>query len=62
MTNAFEQPEFNDVSHMKRFIDMMDRREIVKLIGTDEGIYVRFGSGHGKSNHTNDGHLSYLIK
>ncbi|WIF89089.1 heat-inducible transcriptional repressor HrcA [Acholeplasma laidlawii] len=44
MTNAFEQPEFNDVSHMKRFIDMMDRREIVKLIGTDEGISVRFGS------------------
>lgn len=44
MTNAFEQPEFNDVTHMRRFIDMMERREIVKLIGTEDGITVRFGS------------------
>lgn len=44
MNNAFEQPEFNDIAHMKRFIDMMDRKEIMKLIGTDEGITVRFGS------------------
>jgi len=44
MTNAFEQPEFNNVEHMRRFIDMMDRREIIKLIGTEDGITVRFGS------------------
>ncbi|CDR30759.1 Heat-inducible transcription repressor HrcA [Acholeplasma oculi] len=44
MTNVFEQPEFNNLDHIKRFIDMMDRREIIKLIGTEEGLTVRFGS------------------
>ncbi len=44
MTNVFEQPEFNNVSHIKRFIDMMDRREIIKLIGSDDGLSVRFSS------------------
>ncbi len=44
MTNVFEQPEFSNVSHIKRFMDMMERREIVKLIGTKDGLTVRFSS------------------
>ena len=38
ITNVFEQPEFNNVNNIKRFIDMMERREIVKLIGTKDGL------------------------
>ncbi|WP_035357167.1 heat-inducible transcriptional repressor HrcA [Acholeplasma granularum] len=44
ITNVFDQPEFTNVNHMKKFIDMMERREIIKLIGKDEGISIRFGS------------------
>lgn len=44
MTNVFEQPEFNNINHIKKFIDMMDRREIIKLIGSDDGLSIRFAS------------------
>jgi len=44
MTNVFEQPEFNNVNHIKKFMDMMERREIVKLIGSEEGLSIRFSS------------------
>jgi len=44
ITNVFEQPEFNNVNNIKRFIDMMERREIVKLIGTKDGLTIRFSS------------------
>ncbi|WP_162849166.1 heat-inducible transcriptional repressor HrcA [Acholeplasma hippikon] len=44
MTNVFEQPEFNNVNHIKKFIDMLDRREIIKLIGSDDGLSIKFAS------------------
>lgn len=44
VTNVFEQPEFHNVRHIKNFVDMLDRRELVKLIGDHEGLSVKFGS------------------
>lgn len=44
ITNIFDQPEFSNVSHIKKLIDMMDRREIVKLIGSPEGLSIKFKS------------------
>jgi heat-inducible transcriptional repressor len=44
MTNVFDQPEFNDVKHAKSFVDMLDRRDLVKLISTNDGLSIRFGS------------------
>jgi heat-inducible transcriptional repressor len=44
VTNVFDQPEFNDVRHVKHFVDMLDRRELIKLIGDHDGLSIRFGS------------------
>jgi heat-inducible transcriptional repressor len=44
VTNVFEMPEFHNVSHIKNFVEMLDRRELIKLIGHNEGLSVRFGS------------------
>jgi len=44
VTNVFEQPEFHNVSHIKNFVEMLDRRELIKLIGDREGLSIRFGS------------------
>jgi len=44
VTNVFEQPEFHNVRHIKNFVEMLDRRELVKLIGDHEGLSIRFGS------------------
>jgi heat-inducible transcriptional repressor len=44
MTNLFDQPEFDNTAYMKKFVDMLDKRELVKLIGNQEGLQVRFGS------------------
>jgi heat-inducible transcriptional repressor len=44
VTNVFEQPEFHNVTHIKNFVDMLDRRELVKLIGDREGLSIKFGS------------------
>jgi heat-inducible transcriptional repressor len=44
VTNVFEQPEFHDVSHVKNFVDMLSRRELIKLIGDHDGLSIRFGS------------------
>ncbi len=44
VTNVFDQPEFNNVKHIKNFVDMLDRRELVKLIGEHEGLNIKFGS------------------
>lgn len=44
VTNVFDQPEFHNVRHIKNFVDMLDRRELVKLIGDREGLSIRFGS------------------
>ena len=44
MTNVFNQPEFHDVKHIKNFMDMLDRRELIKLIGSKDGLSIRIGS------------------
>jgi len=44
VTNVFDQPEFHNAKHIKSFVDMLDRRELVKLIGSPEGLDIRFGS------------------
>jgi len=44
MTNVFEQPEFHNVKNIKNFVDMLDRREILKLIGNGESLSIRFSS------------------
>ncbi len=44
VTNVFDQPEFHNVKHVKNFVEMLDRRELVKLIGTPDGLNIRFGS------------------
>jgi len=44
MTNVFDQPEFHNVKHIKSFVDMLDRREILKLIGNEDSLSIRFGS------------------
>ncbi len=44
VTNVFDQPEFHNMMHIKNFVEMLDRRELVKLIGDHEGLSIRFGS------------------
>ncbi|MFH0767800.1 MAG: heat-inducible transcriptional repressor HrcA [Bacillota bacterium] len=44
VTNVFEQPEFHNVRHIKNFVEMLDRRDLIKLIGDHEGLSIRFGS------------------
>lgn len=44
VTNIFEQPEFHDVRHIKNFVEMLDRRDLVKLLGANDGLSIRFGS------------------
>lgn len=44
ITNVFDQPEFSSVKHVKRFVNMLDRREIVKLIGDKDGLNITFGN------------------
>ncbi|CCV64207.1 Heat-inducible transcription repressor HrcA [Alteracholeplasma palmae J233] len=42
VTNIFEQPEFNNVSTIKRFVDMLDRRELVNLVESTDGLTIKF--------------------
>jgi len=44
VTNIFEQPEFHNAAHIKNFVDMLDRRELLKFIGQEDGLSIRFGS------------------
>ncbi|AUD63119.1 heat-inducible transcription repressor HrcA [Tenericutes bacterium MO-XQ] len=44
VTNIFEQPEFHSAAHIKNFVDMLDRRELLKFIGQEDGLSIRFGS------------------
>lgn len=44
VTNVFEEPEFHNVSHIKNFVEMLDRRELIKLIGDHDGLSIKFGS------------------
>lgn len=40
LTNVFNQPEFSDVEKVKSFVDLLQRKELVSLIGTNDGIAV----------------------
>ncbi|MFP4187710.1 MAG: heat-inducible transcriptional repressor HrcA [Acholeplasmataceae bacterium] len=44
VTNVFGQPEFDSARHIKGFVEMLDRRELVKLIGSQDGLSIRIGS------------------
>ena len=44
MTNVLESAEYNNISHIKKLMDMLDRRELIKLIGSSEGMSVKFSS------------------
>lgn len=44
VTNVFDQPEFTNVKHVKNFVDMLDRRDLIKLLGNSEGLSIQFGS------------------
>jgi len=44
MTRMFDQPEFDNGGYIKKFVEMLDRRDLVKMIGQQDGLQVRFGS------------------
>ena len=44
MSHLFDQPEFDNTGYMKKFVELLDRRDLVKMIGHQEGLQVRFGS------------------
>ena len=44
LTNVFDEPEFTNVKRVKQFVDMLDRRELIKLIGKNERLTVKFAS------------------
>lgn len=44
MTKLFDQPEFDNATYMKKFVDMLDKKELVNLLGYQDGLQVRFGS------------------
>lgn len=41
-SNVLEQPEFSNIDNIRQFIEMIDRRELVKLIGNSDGLSIRF--------------------
>lgn len=44
VTNVFDQPEFSDVNNIKNFVDMLEKRELFKLIGGKDSLNVMFTS------------------
>ena len=44
VTNVFDQPEFSNVANIKSFIDMLNKRELVKFIGDKDSLNITFGS------------------
>ncbi len=44
MTNIFTQPEFHNVKRIKSFVDMLDRRDLLKLIGDGDSLSIKFAS------------------
>lgn len=44
VSNIFDQPEFNNLANVKKLVDMLDKREVVKLLDDQTGLKVRFGS------------------
>lgn len=42
VTNAFDQPEFMKASNIKRFVNMLDRKELIELIGSTQGLSIAF--------------------
>lgn len=44
LTNVLDQHEYGNISNIKKLIAMLDRRDIVKLITTSDGLTVRFSN------------------
>ncbi len=44
VTNVFKQPEFNDVSKMKNFIEAMEEKSLFRVMGEEDGLSIRIGS------------------
>lgn len=43
LANVLDQPDYGDISNVKKLVKMLDRRDLVKLITTTDGLTVRFG-------------------
>lgn len=44
LANMFDQPEFHEPSNVRRFVNMLDKKELVKVIGNQTGLSIVFGS------------------
>lgn len=44
MTNIFDQPEFVNSKNVKGLIEMLDRRDLIKIVGNHQGLRIKFGS------------------
>lgn len=44
ITNAFDQPEFHDTAQIKKFVNMLNKRELVNFISGKDSLSVTFGS------------------
>lgn len=44
ISNAFDQPEFSDTKQIKKFVNMLNKRELVNFISGKESLAVTFGS------------------
>jgi len=44
ITNVFNHSEFTNVAKVKSFVEMLSQKELINLIGTNEGLSVTFGN------------------
>lgn len=44
ISNILNQPEFDNRDQIKSFVEMLNRRELLTVIGEEDGLAVRFGS------------------
>lgn len=44
ITNVFNHSEFTNIDKVKSLVDMLSQKELIKLIGTSEGLSVTFGN------------------
>lgn len=44
ITNSFDQPEFHDIGQIKKFVNMLNKRELVNVISGKDSLAVTFGS------------------
>jgi len=44
LNNVFGQPEFNNVTQIKNLMELLDKRQIAKLVGNADTIQIKFGS------------------